>query len=74
MIPRKASRVEQPLIIVGTGRCGSTMLHRLLARHEQVGCLSTWNETFPSQTWLSASSNLYRSPLPHRLKEWKGFP
>ncbi|MDQ2676167.1 MAG: sulfotransferase [Actinomycetota bacterium] len=64
----------QPLIIVGTGRCGSTMLHRLLARHEHVGWLSTWNETFPAQTWLSAGSHLYRAPAPARLKDWRGFP
>ena len=50
------------------------MLHRLLARHEQVGWLSTWNETFPSQPWLSAASNFYRGPLPDRLKEAKAFP
>ena len=30
-----------PLIIVGTGRCGSTLLHRLLAHHERLGWLST---------------------------------
>ena len=50
------------------------MLHRLLARHEDVGWLSTWNEMFPRQTWLSAFSNLYRAPLPARLKEAKAFP
>lgn len=50
------------------------MLHRLLARHDDVGWLSTWNETFPRQTWLSAFSNFYRAPLPDRLKETKGFP
>jgi omega-hydroxy-beta-dihydromenaquinone-9 sulfotransferase len=66
--------VEKPLIIVGTGRCGSTMLHRLLARHEDVGWLSTWNESFPSQTWLATFSNLYRTALPDRLKEAKAFP
>ncbi len=50
------------------------MLHRLLARHEQVGWLSTWNETLPSQPWLSAFSNLYRAPISDRLKESKAFP
>ena len=50
------------------------MLHRLLARHEQLGWLSTWNEAFPGQPWLSAGSNLYRAPLPGRLKESKAFP
>jgi hypothetical protein len=69
-----SARVERPIIIVGTGRCGSTMLHRLLSRHEQVGWLSTWNETFPTMTWLSAFSRLYRAPLPERVKAGKAFP
>jgi hypothetical protein len=69
-----STTVERPVIIIGTGRCGSTMLHRLLARHEQVGWLSTWNEAFPGQTWLSAGSNLYRASLPDKLKEAKAFP
>ena len=50
------------------------MLHRLLARHEHVGWLSTWNETFPTQTWLSVFSSLYRAPLPDRVKTVKAFP
>ncbi|MQA75721.1 MAG: hypothetical protein GEU88_15500, partial [Solirubrobacterales bacterium] len=65
---------RKPMIIVGTGRCGSTMLHRLLALHDDVGWLSTFNEVLPTQTWLSVFSRLYRAPLPARLKELKGFP
>lgn len=63
-----------PIIIVGTGRCGSTLLHRLLARHESLGWLSTFNEVFPTQTWLSTFSALYRTPLPDRLRHAKAFP
>ena len=63
-----------PIIIVGTGRCGSTLLHRLLARHENLGWLSTFNEVFPTQTWLSTFSGLYRTPLPDRLRHAKAFP
>lgn len=62
MISRR-DRVHRPIIVVGTGRCGSTMFHRLLARHPHVGWLSTFNEVLPSQAWLSTFSNLYRSPL-----------
>ena len=65
---------QRPLIVVGTGRCGSTFLHRLLAFHEQLGWLSTFNETLPRQHWLSTFSRLYAAPLPRRLKETKGFP
>ena len=63
-----------PIIVVGTGRCGSTMLHRLLALHDELGWLSTFNEVLPTQTWLSAFSRLYRWPLPARAKELKAFP
>ena len=63
-----------PIVIVGTGRCGSTLLHRLLARHESLGWLSTFNEVFPTQTWLSLLSTLYRAPLPDRLRHAKAFP
>jgi hypothetical protein len=66
--------IEAPIFIVGTGRCGSTFLHRILARHPETGWLSTFNEVLPSQTWLSAFSNLYRSPLPERLRHARAFP
>ena len=63
-----------PVVIVGTGRCGSTLLHRMLALHEDLGWLSTFNEAFPTQCWLSAFSSLYRWPLPARMRHLKAFP
>jgi hypothetical protein len=69
-----ADQPAAPIIIVGTGRCGSTMLHRLLALHEDVGWLSTFNETFPTQTWLAGFSRLYRWPLPEGIRHFKAFP
>ncbi len=67
--------VQKPILIVGTGRCGSTMLHRLLARHESLGWLSTYNEVLPTQAWLSVFSNLYRLPwLGQGLKHKPYFP
>jgi hypothetical protein len=65
---------QRPVIVAGTGRCGSTFLHRLLAFHEQLGWLSTFNETFPRRHWLSVFSRLYAAPLPAGLKEAKAFP
>ena len=65
---------QRPVIIVGTGRCGSTFLHRVMALHDELGWLSTFNETFPRQHWLSAFSRLYRTPLPDRIKLMKAFP
>lgn len=65
---------QTPVILVGTGRCGSTMLHRLLAEHNDLGWISTFNEVFPSQPWLSVFSRLYRTPLPKRVKDLRAFP
>jgi sulfotransferase family protein len=65
---------EAPIFIAGTGRCGSTLFHRILARHPETGWLSPYNEVLPTQTWLSALSNLYRTPLPERLREARAFP
>ncbi len=68
-------RLEKPIIIVGTGRCGSTMLHRVLALHEEVGWLSPYNEVWPTQAWVSRLSNLYRTRrLSHRTRHRLIFP
>src|SRR5215211_3537507 len=67
--------VEKPIIIVGTGRCGSTLLHRVVARHEDLGWLSPYNEVFPTQHWLSVFSNLYRwYPGSLKQKHLRFFP
>lgn len=51
------------------------MLHRLLARHDELGWLSTFNEVFPSQPWLARFSNLYRQPIfSKKIKHLPFFP
>ncbi len=74
MASSNGSQGARPIVIVGTGRCGSTMLHRLLALHDDLGWLSTFNETFPTQTWLSVFSGLYRWRLPPRVRHMRAFP
>ena len=74
MIDSRRCQGAEPIIIVGTGRSGSTLLHRLLALHGDLGWLSTFNEVFPERPWLSAFSEIYRWPMPDRLKQTKAFP
>jgi len=50
--------------IVGTGRCGSSLIHEILARHEGVGFISNIDDNLPRLNlkgrWNGA---LYRTPL-----------
>lgn len=45
--------VEKPLFLVGTGRCGSTALHRLLTRHSELAWLSHYIKQYPERPTLN---------------------
>ncbi len=66
--------IKKPIFIVCAGRSGSTMYYRVLARHNNLGWLSTYNHVFPSQTWLSILSRLYGKKLFGKLKDAYYFP
>jgi hypothetical protein len=60
--------VTQPIIIVGTGRCGSTVFHRLLAKHPQVMWLSGVCDRWPTRpSWNRAAVTALGHPLVRRL-------
>jgi omega-hydroxy-beta-dihydromenaquinone-9 sulfotransferase len=42
-------KIIKPIIIVGTGRCGSTLFHRLLARHREMMWLSPLCYRYPDK-------------------------
>lgn len=67
--------IKKPIVIVGTGRCGSTLFFRLMALHPRLGWLSTFNEVFPTVPALSRFSNLYRRlELGETVRHWPFFP
>ena len=57
-------QITKPIFIVGTGRCGSTALHRLLARHPQLMWLSGFAEQFPyNPAWNRWAVTAVGNPL-----------
>lgn len=47
--------------MLGTGRCGSTLIHEVLARHPDVGFVSNIEDRFPLPAWTGRWNNeLYR--------------
>ena len=60
--------ISKPIIIVGTGRCGSTMFHRLLSTHPGVMWLSNIYQRFPKKPgWNRLAVTAMGNPLIRRL-------
>ncbi|MBA3444885.1 MAG: sulfotransferase [Gemmatimonadales bacterium] len=72
-------KVTKPIFIVGTGRCGSTAFHNLLARHPDTMWLSGFAEKFPDKpAWnrraVTAVGNpLVRGMLGNRIKPGENY-
>jgi hypothetical protein len=61
-------KITKPIIIVGTGRCGSTLFHRLLAKHPQMMWLSPICYKYPSKPeWNRIAVTAMDNPLLRRL-------
>jgi hypothetical protein len=60
--------VTKPIFIVGTGRCGSTAFHRLLAKHPQLMWLSGFSDRYPERpSWNRWAVTVAGTPLFRRL-------
>ena len=42
-------KINCPIIVFGTGRCGSTVFHRLLTTHPNLAWLSRWMDSYPEK-------------------------
>jgi sulfotransferase family protein len=61
-------KITKPIIIVGTGRCGSTVFHRLLAMHPQMMWLSGFCYRYPDKPkWNRWAVTAMGNPLLRRL-------
>ena len=58
------------VFIIGSGRCGSSLVHELISQHRDVGFVSNFDDNFPalnSKGFLN--SLLFRSPLGRLTKK-----
>jgi hypothetical protein len=61
-------KITKPIIIVGTGRCGSTVFHRLLANHPQLMWLSGFTYRYPDKpAWNRWAVTAMDNPILRRL-------
>ncbi len=61
-------KITKPIFIVGTGRCGSTVFHRLLAAHPQLMWLSGFSLRYPRKPlWNRRAVEAMGNPLLRRL-------
>jgi len=60
-------QLNKPIFIVGTGRCGSTIIHQIFARHPQVAWLSRYCDVYPHRPYRNyIAMRLLDFPLPQQ--------
>jgi sulfotransferase family protein len=65
---RPKIKIKKPIFIVGTGRCGSTAFHEILAPHPQLMWLSGFAEEFPNRPqWNRWAVTAVGNPLVRQL-------
>lgn len=63
-----------PLFLVGTGRCGSTIVYSCLAMHPELGWIPSWLTTAPRWPVLTLGNRLWDLPGTDRWRETRFFP
>ena len=66
--------LTRPIIIVSAGRSGSTMYYRMVARHRDLGWLSSYNQALPSLPSVALLSRLYGTEILDGVKHETWFP
>ncbi len=62
------TKLAKPIIIVGTGRCGSTVFHRQLAKHPHVMWLAGFFNRYPTRpAWNRRAVTAMGNPMLRRL-------
>lgn len=54
--------IDRPVFIIGTGRCGSSLLLELLGHHPDLAWFSHWSSYLPGDGWWAALERLHDVP------------
>lgn len=68
------SEHRPPIFLVGTGRCGSTIIYSLLAMHPDLAWIPSWLNRVPRHPSVAAVNRLWSLPGMDRFREFKYFP
>lgn len=63
-----------PVFLVGTGRCGSTIVSSILAMHPDFAWVSSWVDSFPRWPSLAVANRVWSLPALDRFRETRLFP
>ena len=69
MIESSGAETERIHFMIGTGRCGSTLLHEMLCRHSEVAFMSNLDDRFGSVGRLAARNGQIYRQLPLRFTQ-----
>jgi hypothetical protein len=57
--------ISRPVIVIGSGRSGTTIISEILFRHEDLAWPSNYQEKFPAQPGVNFLRNLFENRLWH---------
>jgi hypothetical protein len=60
-------KVSKPIIIIGSGRSGTTIISEIIFRHEDLAWPSTYQEKFPAFSSINLVRNIFDNPFWRRL-------
>lgn len=55
--------MKKPIIFLGFGRCGSTIISEIVFQHHKLAWISNYQQKFPSSTKINLLRNLFDNPL-----------
>ena len=82
-VKQVTGRVEKPIFVVGTGRCGLSLVVDLLGTHEEMAWFSQWTARFPRNNLAAKIPYLYDKPVIREImdlaslvarKQWRPRP